>query len=356
MTEDPQKDGVATVAETVEFGSPAEVAAAIAAGNWNPKLLADEDYDRRKYIGGSNAAAIMGVGATYDGVTATAVGVYNAKIAEVSAEMDPEKKKFLERRKRWEPVVFQMLREELDVEVVSTNLRYVDPYLPFLAAEIDFEWRDEDGSIQNGEVKTVTPFAFGERHGWGEAGSSDVPIYYEAQVHHGLSVMGRRKCILAAMVGLDGMVFYRIDRNEGLIYEMRKREAIFWRNCVLKKVPPDPQTLGDLRVLFPTSNGLAVEGSSEIGSKALSLRALRGQIAALEMQRDSFEFDVKLALRSYEILTVDGRKIFTWKDQATTSFEASKLKASEIKEERDIYRKYLKKGSARVFKGASWND
>lgn len=345
-----------TVAEAIVSGTALDVAAAVAAGTWNPRPLPDDQYDRRRYIGGSNAAAIMGVGATYDGVQQTAVGVYHAKIAETPEEMSPDKQKFLERRKRWEPVVIQMLKEELDVEVVATNVRYVDPELDFLAAEIDFEWRDEDGSIQNGEIKSVAPFAFGGRFGWGEAGSGDVPVHYEAQCVHGLSVMGRKKCILAAMVGLDAMIFYKIERDEAMIHEMRKRETLFWRNCVLKRVPPDPQTLGDLRVLFPVANGLSVESSTDVGSKALQLRALRGQINALEMQQDSLEFDVKLAMGSAEILTVNGRKIFSWKDQESKRFEVTALKESEDKEEKKIYRKYLKTSKTRVFKGLSWND
>jgi hypothetical protein len=104
-----------------------------------------------------------------------------AKIGEAQGIMDPEKKRSSSAASAGSRSVVQMLREEFDGEIVSVNERYVDQDHDFLAAEIDFEWRDADGSIQNGEIKTVSPFAFNERGGWGEAGTDQVPIHYFAQ-------------------------------------------------------------------------------------------------------------------------------------------------------------------------------
>ena len=326
----------------------------LVAGEGRPEaaLMEDANPDRRRFIGGSDMAAVMGYGATYDGTQDTPYKVYIRKTGEAREEMDPAKKRFLERRKRWEPVIVQMLREEFDAEIVAVNRRYVDPELDFLAAEIDFEWRDADGTIQNGEIKTVSPFSFGERQGWGEAGSGDIPIHYEAQVQHGLGVLGRRVCAVAAMVGLDSMIFYRVARDDEVIHEMRKRAALFWRESVLAKKPPEAMTLGDLRGLYGKSTpGLSVEGTSEVGSKALRLRAVRGRIEAYELERDALEFDVKLAMREAEALTVDGRKVFTWKEQDFGMLDQPALKEGD----KEIWRKYFRKGRRRVFKGASWS-
>jgi predicted phage-related endonuclease len=247
------------------------------------------EMDRRTYIGGSDIAALLGL----DPYGKTPLSVYMAKIGEASGIMDPEKKKFLERRKRWEGPIVEMLREEFDGEIVAINQRYVDEEYPFLAAEIDFEWRDADGSIQNGEIKTVSPFAFNEKSGWGDAGTDQIPVHYHAQVMHGLGVKRRRTCIVCAMAGLDTMVFYRVDRDDETIAGMRDVAVTFWRDHVEALVPPQPITLADTMILFKCYRGRPVELDDEHAQALLNLRALRAQLQAL--QGDEAELTLKVA-------------------------------------------------------------
>lgn len=245
--------------------------------------------DRKAYIGGSDIAALLGL----DPYGKTPLTVYLAKIGEREGIIDPDKKKFLERRKRWEGPIVQMLREEFDGEIVSVNGRYVDEAHDFLAAEIDFEWRDADGSIQNGEIKTVSPFAFNERAGWGSAGTDEIPIHYHAQVMHGLGVTGRRTCIVCAMAGLDTMVFYRVDRDEEAIAGMRDVAVRFWRENVEARVPPAPLTMGDVMTLYRRFSGKPVELDDDHAQALQDLRAVREEIAALE--GDEAELELKVA-------------------------------------------------------------
>lgn len=318
-----------------------------------PILMEDADPDRRRFIGGSDMAAIMGLGATYDGEQQTPYTVYRKKTADERGEMDPARKKFLERRKRWEGPIVEMLREEFDTEVVNINRRYVDGDYNYLAAEIDFEWVDQDGVVQNGEIKTVSPFTWGGKSGWGEPGSGDIPVHYEAQVQHGLGVMNRKKCAVAAMVGLDSMVFYMVERNDDVIFEMRRRAHVFWRDAVLAKKVPDAQTLGDLRGIYSNvTAGVTVEGTGDVALAALRLRGLRGQMAALQMQADADEFMVKQHMKDAEFLTVEGKKIFSWKESDYTILDQQLLKL----EHKDVHKACVKRGRRRVFKGMAWTD
>lgn len=303
--------------------------------------LMEDEPDRRRYIGSSDAAAILGLSnfrTPYD--------VYLAKTSETREEMDPAKRKFLERRKRWEPVVVQMLREELEAEIVSINRRYIDREHDYFAAEVDAEALDS-GEIMNVEIKTVHPRAFGERYGWGEAGSGDIPVDYEAQVQFALGVTGRSQAIVAAMVGLDDMVFYRIERDDETIATLRAACSKFWTEHVVAKVAPEPTTIEDLHRLYRKSTpGLSVAATDDVGSKALQLRAARAQISAIELQIDALEFDVKLAMKDAEELFVDGRKIFTWKEQAFSYLDQTALKEKE----KETHRKFTISGKRRVFK------
>lgn len=305
----------------------------------NALVVIPEGHDRRKFIGGSDAAAVLGFSnfrTPYD--------VYLSKTSDTPEEMDPGKKKFLERRKRWEPVVVQMLKEELEAKIVNTNLRYQDREHEFLAAEIDAE-AEEEGEIINVEVKTVSPFAYGERFGWGEPGSGDVPIDYEAQVQHGLGVTGRKKAILVAMVGLDNMYFYPIQRDEKTLGIMRAGLVSFWTNYVLAKKAPDPKRMTDVEKMYKVAKeGLVVVARPEVAAQALELRAINEQIDALKARGDLLEFLVKQAMGEAESLEVEGKKLVTWKEQGWTRLDYAAMKADRV------YSNYARSGTQRVFK------
>jgi predicted phage-related endonuclease len=322
-------------------------------------VIDDKDYDRRQFIGSSNVAAILGLEPVIGGDQYTAYDVYIAKTSDAPEEMDPDLKLFLERRKRWEPVVVRMLQEEFDAEIVSVNTRYRDPVIPYFAAEIDFEWVWKDGSgdvvsytIENGEIKTVSPRAFSERFGWGEPGTGDVPIHYECQCTFGLGLTGRRRTMLAAMVGLDVMEFYPIMRDDETITKVRAKCVDFWEKYVLQRRAPEPQTISDINKMYANPKpGLKVNASSEVGSKALHLRGIAAQIDALQTQAEALEFDVKLAMKEAEELWVDGSKLYSWAAQNWSQLDQKGLKAADPK----LHKKFMISGTRRVFKPlAGW--
>jgi len=322
------------------------------------RIIPDAEYDRRKYLGGSNAAAIMGVGATYDGIQQTPYTCYQAKVGETPEDMSPGRQLFLSRRKRWEGPIVEMLREEFAGNIIAVNRRYVDPEFDFLAAEIDFEWADENGEIQNGEIKTVSPFAFGEHHGWGEAGSGDIPVHYAAQVLHGLSVTGRQTCIIAALAGLDTMIFYRIDRDEETIAWMRERMAIFWQEYVLPRHPPDPVNLSDVMAYSLRLRGKPVEIDDAIFERLGQLRNLRETAKIMDGDESQIKFEILDFIRRAWLLDpgVDvkddaallyrGVKVASYNRQSATRIDAERLRA----EEPDIAAHFSKTSETRVLR------
>lgn len=301
------------------------------------------DIDRRTYLGGSDAAAILGL----DPYGKTPLTVYLAKIGELGGTPDPEKEKFLRRRKRFEEPIVAMLREEFGGEIVAMNARYIDPEHGFLAAEIDFEWADADGVIQNGEIKTVSPFAFNEGAGWGEAGTDQIPIHYHCQVMHGLGVTGRQACILAALAGLDTMVFYRIERDEETIAAMREAEVRFWREHVEARVPPEPVTMADAQRLFARRNGRPVDLDDETAAALSTLRQVRDTIKAHDGEKADLELQVaKFVCKAWRLpdgeeppkdaadLFHNGKKVATWRRGRSTYLDQKALGAEhpEIRE------------------------
>lgn len=294
------------------------------------------DIDRKTYLGGSDAAAVLGL----DPYGKTPLTVYLAKIGELGGTPDPDREKFLRRRKRFEDPIVAMLREEFGGQIVATNARYIDPEHGFLAAEIDFEWADADGVIQNGEIKTVSPFAFNEGAGWGEAGTDQIPIHYHAQVMHGLMVTGRQVCILAALAGLDTMVFYRIERDEETIAALREAEVKFWREHVEARVPPEPITMSDAQRLFARRNGRPVDLDDETAAALASLRAVRETVKAHEGEKADLELVVAKAIcKAWGVpdgeepeedkaeLFHNGRKVATWRRGRSTHLDQKGMRA-----------------------------
>lgn len=310
-----------------------------------------EGTDRRRFVGGSETAAILGLAPEINGRRKTALDIYLSKIREDGAPdpdpLTPADRKFLERRKRWEPVVVGFLKEEMDVEILHTNRRLWHPSCPFMAAEIDVEVRDEgEPEPINVEIKSVSPRAWGERFGWGTPGTEDCPIHYWIQVQHGLAVTNRKRAVLAAMVGLDDILLYPIARAETDIVSMREAVYKFWNENVLKRVPPEPMTIADLSKLFRApKEGLAVEANSDLGSKALQLRAIMATIEANKLQQEALEFEVKLGMGEAEKLLVDGNPVFSWKQQNWSRLDQSALKEEQPK----IHKAFTRSGKHRVF-------
>lgn len=316
--------------------------------------IPDAEYDRRQYLGGSNAAAVMGLGAYGN----TPLTVYLSKLGATPEEADPKRELFLQRRKRWEGPIVEMLREEFDGNIVAVNRRYRDAEHKFIAAEIDFEWQDHDGSIQNGEIKTVSPFVFGEAHGWGDAGSSDIPVHYAAQNMHGLMVTGRRTCITAAMIGLDNMIFYRIDRDEETIAEMRQRLVSFWRDNVLANVPPEPISLEDCMRLTLRMRGKPVEIDDEIEDLLGQLKSIRAskklfdddeagiKFAILNFIRKQWALDPGASVNDNAVLLRDGRQVASYNIQPANRIDVEALRQQEP----EIATRFSKASTTRVLR------
>lgn len=247
--------------------------------------------DRQRFLGGSDAAAVLGVSPW-----ATPVDVYLEKTGQAEKVVDPAREKLWRRGKLLEPIVLQMMVEDYGIKVtkVSTPEKrnyHVDHEHPFLAAEIDFEWEVQQadverweldpvllGSIQNGEIKTVHHFASAK---FGDAGTEDVPIEYAAQAMDGLMVTGRTLTLFGVLVGADNLSPYFIKRDAATIAAMRSKLVSFWNDHVLARVPPEPTRLEDCFKLWRKAPATKVEATPEIIGMTVELdRAKQAKAAA----------------------------------------------------------------------------
>ena len=323
------------------------------------------ELDRRTYLGGSDIAAVMGLSPWQ-----TPLQLYERKMSATPEIITEEKRRFFARRKRQEPVIAEMLFDTYGIEVTRLSMdgnpnRYVDPDYQFLAAEIDFEFLMTDtargcfdrpefcaipnGTLLNGEIKTVHPFKASE---WGEEGSEDVPVHYAAQVMHGLGVTRRPAALVAALFGLDNLVAFPVIADAETIAAIRQKAITFWADHILARVAPDPLNMEDMMRLFSKVNGKPVEADEATVDLLVELRSIRANVTALEEKKDELEFQIADFVRKQwgiaadapaeasdnAIITVTGIPFATWKKQRRSSIDAKRLQA----EQTEIAEKYTR--------------
>lgn len=292
---------------------------------------AGADSDRRKFIGSSDAAAILGISPWR-----TPLDVFLDKI-QPPAPVDPSRERYFTRGKRMEPYVLDLMAEETGLVIVRRNQRYKDPRLDFIAAEIDAETADA-----NIEIKTVSPFKSRE---WGEEQTDAVPVHYVAQAMHGLMVTGRDLCIFGVLIGGDDFRVYRVERDDETIAAMRAKEIEFWVR-VQRNEPPAPTNVADVLTLFAKDAGVSIEATADILEAYTRLRECKAIVKAHEQEIEVLEETIKLFMKNAATLTCGGKALATWKSQSTNRFNQKAFSEAHP----DLFAQFKDASEHRVFR------
>lgn len=296
--------------------------------------------DRRKWIGGSDASVVLGINPWR-----TRLDLWRDKVQPAMPEnVDPDRVRVLERGKRMEPYIVDLLAAETGLAILARNERYIDPEFNFLAAEIDAEaLLSERNERVNVEIKTVSPF---KAKDWGELGSDEIPVYYTAQAQHGLMVTARALCIFGVLIGGDDFRIYRVERDDEIIAAMRAREVAFWREHVETMTPPPASTPGDVDSLFRRDAGTSIEATPEIVTALNELRALQAEQAAVEARAEGVKSAIKAHMGEAARLTWHGRDVATWKTQQAKRFDQRAFQAANA----DLFDQFIRLTESRVFR------
>lgn len=289
---------------------------------------------RREFIGGADVAAILGISKWK-----TAYQLWLEKTGQENGEpTNEQRERVLARGKRLEPVVLDMLAEETGIEITARNQRYKDSELPFMACEIDAESGDT-----NVEIKTVHPFAAKD---WGDEGTDEIPVYYTAQVMHGLSITQRKECIVAALIGADDLRIHRVEYDAEAAEMIRNKVRWFWTDCVLGGVAPEPASLDDVRRMFARDIGTEINATVEVRNAVLRLKGISEQIKVLDAEADELKTRVQAYMEDAAVLTWDGKNLATWKTQKRSSLDQKALAAAHP----EIVEQFKRVSETRVFR------
>lgn len=213
--------------------------------------------------------------------------------------------------------------------------------------EISGNVRFKDGKLTTDrllECKTASEYL---AKLFGEEGSDQVPDYYLTQCLWYLLLSGCEFIDLAVLIGGNKFRMYRIERDEELIESIFRQVKAFWFNHVVADVPPDPTCFDD--VLHRWSNhvvGKQVEADFNHIKLAQELITVQSRQKADKAREDEIKLQIVTTMQDAEMMISQGKTICTYKEQSSTRIDSTLLK----KEEPDLFEKYSKTSSTRVFR------
>ena len=290
---------------------------------------------RSKYLGGSDAAAVVGLNPytspfalwmektgqqpPFEGNLATRIGTY------------------------MEDFVAGLFEEQTGKKVRRENASLFNTDYPWAIANVDRLIVGEDAGLEIKNVSALSTRMF--RNG-------EYPPRFYCQCCHYLAVTGKPRWYLAVLVGYQDLKVYVIDRDEDEIAALMEAEKSFWEDHVIPKVPPAPDgeapTDESLKVLYPESNGESME---LFGRDALLDRYfdLADQIKELQRQQDEIRQTIQLDMGETETGTTDGYKVI-WKTQTRSTFDHKRFAADHPDLKLDPYYKTTKTRAFKVNK------
>lgn len=282
--------------------------------------------ERRKGIGGSDVAAIMGLSPWK-----TPYRVYQEKRREVEAWGGNE---LTDWGHRQEPVIRQWYSDATGRNVyVPEKILYHDKY-PHMLASLD-GYTDCRRVV---EIKTA-------RSGkdWGEPGTNQIPDYYALQVQHYMIVTGFEVADVPVSIGGGSPEIYEVPADRELQEMIIEAEAAFWQR-VVDGNPPDPVTYADAIQRF---GGIEAEGDVLASEEAIltieALRSVRTEMKELEGVEEELKGRLIIFMGDSgdAIVTPNGKPLVTYKlARGRETIDAKALK-SEMPE---IYQKYIRQG------------
>lgn len=300
-------------------------------------LTDDQRALRKSGLGGSDAAAACGLSKwkSPHELFMEKVGAHNDETEETFAQL---------RGNLFEPVVAQMYKRKLNVELIEPCETVRHPQHDFLFAHIDFCLAQQPKYLV--ECKTVSPRVYyGGK--WGEEGTADIPMEYLLQCAHYAMIYDAEAVDIPVLIGFDDFKVYTYKRNPELEAALLKKEIEFWEGHVLKGVPPSPVTYEDALSQFPISNGLEVDANKTLEDACIAYAQLKNEVKEKQKSADELKALITRHMGFNEYLkSQDGTILASWKTQKRKSLDHKTLKDKFP----DVYEQCLQEITSRVFR------
>ena len=291
---------------------------------------------RSQYIGGSDAAAVVGLNAYASPYSLWAEKT--GKVPGFAGNLATEVGTYMEE------FVAQKFAQETGKKVRKCNQSFFNSDYPFAIANIDREIVGEDSGL---EIKTTDSLNMKKFKG------GEYPANYYAQMVHYLAVTGKQRWYLAVLIGNKEFKWFTLERDEAEIAALMTAENDFWE-LVKKDIPPavdgTQATSETLKSIYSESDD-SVADLYAYTSDLKQYIELKKQIKELETMAEELANRIKEFMASSGSGECDGFKV-SWKSQSRKTFDAKKF----AKENPDIdLSGYYKTTNARTFRVSETN-
>ena len=286
---------------------------------------------RHKYIGGSDAAAVVGMNAYVSPMALWAEKT--GRLPGFEGNLATEVGTFME------DFVAQKFAQVTGKRVRKSNQSWFNSDYPWAIANIDREIVGEDAGL---ECKTTSELNMSKFK------NGEFPENYYAQCMHYLAVTGKKRWYLAVLIGNREFKWFTIERDEEEIRLLMEEEQKF-KQLIDSDTPPvadgHPKTAEAMCKLYPNS----VDNTIGIGSFERELDnylRLKVKLKDLTQTLDGIENRIKAHLGVYERGEGERYKV-SWKTQYRQTFDSKKFIADHPGLDVSAY---YKKTNSRPFK------
>lgn len=264
---------------------------------------------RSHYIGGSDAAAVVGLNAFSSPYALWAEKT--GKVPGFSGNLATEVGTYLEE------FVAQKFAAETGKKVRKSNQSFFNSDYPWAIANIDREIIGEDAGL---EIKTTSELNMKKFRG------GEYPANYYCQCVHYMAMTGKQRWYLAILIGNRDFRWFTIERDEAEIAALMAAEADFWE-MVKNNTPPvadgSQATTAAIKTIYAESNEDTVDLTLENTALAQYI-AIGKQIAELESMRDEAANKIKSFMGDAGGGECDGFRV-SWKSSTRRTFDSKRF-------------------------------
>lgn len=243
--------------------------------------------DRVKGIGGSEAAAVLGL--------SRHKSPYQVYLDKTGQSGEREASAAMEWGILLEPVIRQRYSD-----VTGRTVR--DPG-HMQSAKYPWMLCTPDGLTDDGRVVEIKTTAFAQE--WGEPGTDDIPQAYVIQCQHNMFVAELPVADVPVLIGGRDFRIYEVQADPELQAMLVEREGEFWQ-MVEARTPPPPITYADAIQRWAASRPQTVVATPEVLAAVEAYREAGVTGKSADQRAEEAKFAILLALGEADTL-VDGQ-------------------------------------------------
>lgn len=288
----------------------------------------EKRMDRKSFVGGSEAAAAMGISRW-----TSPLALWAEKTGKIEPK-DLSDNEAVEMGTELEETVARLFTKKTGMKVRRSPKRYKYYHHEFMQCQVD---RLVEGTDELLECKTCSAWLAKEWEG------DEIPQDYIIQVMYQLGITGRKVGHIAVLIGGQKFVYKKLEFDSELFAQIEEAVCKFWE-MVTSDTPPMALGIDSkfIQKIHPDSDEL-IQAVEEMNDSIASLQFVKSNIKELTGQKDEIEAKLKLVIGD-ALGIKTSEYVLTWKTQHGARVDVQLLKDAKI------YDQYTVRTKSRVLR------